>query len=167
MALNVEATIDQAELRKLAAAINYIIEETGRSANDAVTYAGVKICDSGRRVAKPGKKIRKVITNPEAKQANKAFAWARRQKRMGKEISSSAEAALLELNKTVAPYAVVGYRQGNGTKQQRMYLVPVWSKAKNSFRIIEEHGLAKTIWNNMSATCAAMKNNGANANAKR
>jgi hypothetical protein len=65
--VTITATTDQLALNRLAKAIADIEKQTGRSTYQSVMYATVKICDSGRRDSKPGKKNRKLIPDPMIK----------------------------------------------------------------------------------------------------
>jgi hypothetical protein len=61
--------------------------ETGRSVVDALGYAGVKVCASGAKASKLGKKKRDIVPNPAYKEASKALRWAARRQKQGKSIS--------------------------------------------------------------------------------
>ena len=66
MAVSVSTEIDAKTLGDLGHAIDRLQAETGRSTSDAVTFAALKVAESGRaRTAKKqGKKNRDTLVNP-------------------------------------------------------------------------------------------------------
>lgn len=156
--VNLEAQPTTESLQGLSDAVKRLQEQTGRSASDAVTFAAVKVAQSGRAASKLGRRNRQSIDNPEYRQARGSFAWARKQQRMGKEIPHEAERALADLN-SITPYLIVKKRQ-----QQPDLMLPSWEK-KDPRRRIEDftpgrlggRGLAKKTFDIMAAKAAAMK----------
>ena len=60
MAVALQATVEPQDLADLSNVLQRLQDETGRSAEDSVTYAGLKIAESGRSGAKLGKKNREL-----------------------------------------------------------------------------------------------------------
>jgi len=155
-----EVQPDLKDLQDLQKAVNRVINETGRSLSDSITFAAVKVAQSGRSASKLGKRKRKIIDNPEFKQARGSFAWARKQKREGKAIPAEAQMALNELN-NITPFLILRLTQAEELK------IPSWGK-DDSRRVIENHtpgsvggrGLAKATWNIMAAKMASSRGRG-------
>ncbi len=156
-AMTLKVVPDQATLDELARVVRELRASTGRSMFDALTYAGVKVAQSGRAASKLGKSKRESIDNPEFKQARGSFAWARRQQRMGKAIPAEAQAALNDLN-SISPFLIVKHRQGG----QPPLMLPSYEK-KDPRRVIHHastipiggRGLAKKTFNIMAAKMAS------------
>jgi hypothetical protein len=155
-----EAQPSKEDLKALQVAVNRVINETGRSLSDSITFAAVKVAQSGRSSSKIGKKNRPSIDNPEYREARGSFAWARKQQREGKAIPIEAQLALNDLN-SITPFLIIKKTQGE------TYKIPSWEK-KDPRRLIEMHvpgavggrGLAKATWNIMAAKMASSKGRG-------
>lgn len=152
--VHLEVQPDIESLRELSVMVERLMAETGRSASDAVTYAAVKVAQSGGAACKKAKKNRAMVDNPKWKQAKKQFAWARRQQRQGKAIPADAQAELQNLQ-SAAPFFIERLTQG-----ETIYL-PSYDK-KDPRRVIPEftpgqlggRGLAKKTWQVMKAKMA-------------
>ena len=148
---------DKEDLLDLKKAIDRMGAETRRSIHDSITLAGVKVAQSGRAASRLGKRKRKVVANPEYRQAKGSFAWARRQQRQGKAIPAEAQQALNELA-TIAPLLILRLSQGG------VFKLPTWSR--DDFRRdipdfipggLGGRGLAKVTFGVMAAKMAAAK----------
>ena len=143
----VDTQIDQATLTALSKAVTRLQEETGRSAEQSVIFAAIKVSESGRAISKPGKKRRPVVDNPQWLQAR----WAKGRKRRGYALSAQDESLLADVN-NLSPFFIVAHRQG----QARPDLWPSYDKQDNR-RTIERHGLARQVWGVMVGKMGAMQ----------
>ena len=121
-------------------------QETRRNAIDAVTYAGVKIAVSGRKMAAPGAKRRKVERNTDFRRmVRDRRKWA---KARGTDTSGFAA-------KNVFPWFIKAYRQrGEPAK------IGTWKPQTDPRRDIEEYGLARKMWNILWGQLASLKGQG-------
>lgn len=98
-------------MAQLSASIAGAMDYLHKTPLQAVTWAGLKIAESGRSIMSKAKAWRSanpkrdIEPNPEYKQALVAYRWARRQKKRGKAIPAEAERALSQLRD--APFAIL------------------------------------------------------------
>ena len=158
MAVSVKAEIDPKGIADLEFAIIRLQKETGRSTSDAVTFAALKVAESGRaRTAKKqGKKNRDTLVNPIWEFAKRDSASARRKVRRSEKTGKPAnlthdEKVSLARYQKEPPFFIVRRRQNKGPA-----LLPAWDK-KDPRREIENRGLAKKTWNVMVGKLGAMK----------
>jgi len=152
MSVDLEVKIDPRDITDLADALNRLQAETGRSAEESVIFAGIKIAASGRSASKNSKKNHDVIANPDWSAENqKLYNFAKRQRKKGHPMPNKFNQALQDITKAT-PLLIVKLRQ---TKEP--VLIPTWDRSKNPIRLIEERGLAKTTWDVLHAKTAAMR----------
>jgi hypothetical protein len=158
MAVDVKVEIDEKALADLGFAIDRLQAETGRSTSDAVTFAALKVAESGRaRTAKKqGKKNRDTLVNPIWEEAKRSSASARRKVQRSKKTGKPAnlthdEKVSLEQFLKEPPFFIVRRRQNKGPA-----LLPAWDK-KDPRREIENRGLAKKTWDVMVGKLGAMR----------
>ena len=154
--VDVTATVDKASVAALNASIERLQAETHRSADDAVTYAGLKVASSGRAAAKIGKKNRPIVDNPRYKQSK----WARMRKRRGHALSAQDEATLADLN-NLTPFLIVRHTQA----ADKPLLMPSYDK-RDSRREVERRGLSKKTWGIMVGKLGSMKGGPSSAGSK-
>lgn len=150
---------DQA-LDRLGDTIEDMMDITGKSGREVVMDASYRLAVAIRARAKPGKKRRRVLANPEWKQARGSLRWAKARKKKGLPISAEAEAALQDIKTQIAPFVVEKYWQGGidylpaWSKQTELAKIPDWQPGMRTGR-----GLAKGIANIVLARIATVKNN--------
>jgi len=150
---------DQA-LDKLGDTIEDMMDITGKSGREVVMDASYRLAVAIRARAKPGKKRRRVLENPEWKQAKGSLRWARARRKKGLPISAEAEAALQQINAEIAPYYVEKYWQGGidripaWSKQTELANIPDWQPGMRTGR-----GLARGISNIVLARIATVQRN--------
>ena len=145
--MEVMPQIEPQSLADLTAMVDRAIKETGRSADDAVSYAALFVAKAGKRDAKKGKKNRESISNPLWEQTK----WALRNKKRGRTLSNQDE-ALTQNTMNTSPFLIVRHRQND----QKPQLIPSYVK-KDPRRVIHRRGMAKNIWNVMYWKAAALK----------
>jgi hypothetical protein len=150
MALSITANVDQKTLDDFRKVMMRLQAETPRDSEQSIIYAALKAAESGRRIAKLGKSKHQSVDNPEWKQARGSFAWARRQRRQGKEIPADAQRAMNELN-MIAPYLIVKLRQRGPA-----FHLPSYDK-KDPRRQIDNRGLAKRQWSYLVGQLGSLK----------
>jgi hypothetical protein len=133
-----------------AAALRFRIE-TGKSADESLIYAGIKVASSGRSAARIGKAKRQIVENVRYAQAK----WARAKRRKGQQLSAEDQGNLDKLA-DLTPFLIVRMRQG-----KKPALIPAYKK-DDPRRVIENRGLSKKIWNIMVGKIGWM-NQGANS----
>lgn len=156
--MTADVTIDQASAARVNRMINQAVLDTGRTVEQATTWGALTVAESIRARCKPSKKNRDIIDNPEWKQAQGSFAWARAQMKAGKAIPAEAQEALQRANE-ITPFLIVRLRQ----PPKQTVMVPSYSKT-DPRRVIENRGLAKKIANIGAAKLAAEKNTSGNFN---
>ena len=118
-------------------------QETRRNAIDAVTYAGVKIAISGRKIAKPGDKRRKVEKNPDFK-------------RMVRERKKLARAYGLKWadfgGKPIYPHYIISLPQLGPPIRMGTF-----NPQTDPRRAIDNRGLAQKMWNILYGQLASLK----------
>jgi len=160
--------IEQASLDRTADAVRRLVLETGRTIDDALSYAAVKIAASGRARAKAGAKRHEVVKNPKwwelvsrirglgeisaAGDGPQMAKYARQIKRQLK-----ADLSTMQAN-AQWPYQIVKLQQGG----RPPVLLPAASKTPTidydrARMTVEKRGLANKIWNIIHAKLAAMK----------
>jgi len=145
--IDVETQVDKATLDALSKAVGRLQEETGRSAEQSVIFAALKVSESGRSASKPGKRRRDSVDNPQWKQAR----WAKGRKRRGFQLSAQDEALLADVN-NLSPFFILAYKQG----ESKPILLPSYDK-QDPRRQIERHGLARQVWGVMVGKMGAMQ----------
>ena len=150
MAVRVSIQADQSTLNDFSAVIRRLQAETKRGGEQSVIFAALKVAESARSASKLGKTNHASVVNPEWRQAKGSFAWAKKQRRQGKEIPAEAQAALNDLN-SIMPFNIVKLRQ-NGPA----FMLGSYEK-KDPRRKIQNRGLAKKTWNVMVGKLGAMK----------
>lgn len=156
MAVDVQTELKPNSISDLSSVLQRLQDETGRSAEDSVSYAGLKIAESLRSASKLGKKNRDIVPNPAWKENSKRRNWAKRQQREGHAIPADAQAEIDAL-KSISPLFIVARRQGKGPA-----MLPAWER-KDPRRVIEQRGLAKKIASVMVGKMGAMKSGAGNA----
>jgi hypothetical protein len=156
MAVSVSTEIDAKTLGDLGHVIDRLQKETGRSTDDAVTFAALKIAESGRAASKLGKKNRTILVNPTWEEAKRSSSSARRKVRRSEKTGKPAnlthdEKVSLARYQKEAPFFIVRRRQNKGPA-----LLPAWDR-KDDRRVIEARGLAKKTWNVMVGKLGALK----------
>jgi hypothetical protein len=75
--------------------------ETGRTAQESLEYMALKCAESGRSITKPraGSRYHAVQENPEWKQAQVAFRWARARARRGETVPLESAQAITKLER--------------------------------------------------------------------
>jgi hypothetical protein len=122
-------------------------QETRRNAFDALTYAGVKIAVSGRKMAKPGDKRRTVERNPDFRRmVRERRKWARA---MG--VSSSGLGA-----QKIFPHYIMAYQQ----RRRDPVKLGTFNPQADPRRQIENRGLAQKMWNILWGQLASLKGQG-------
>lgn len=126
-----------------AFALNRLQQETRRNAIDSLTYAGVKIAISGRKIAKPGAKKRDVVRNTDFRRmVRDRRKWAKMRGTNTRDFVA----------KNVFPFFIITYRQrGEPTK------VGTWKPQSDPRRQIENRGLAQKMWNILYGQLASLK----------
>jgi hypothetical protein len=160
--------IEQASLDRTVEAVRRLVLETGRTIDDALSYAAVKIAASGRARAKPGARRHEVVKNPkwwEIRERMVQLGTIGRgdgEQEIVKQARQMKRAAKLELDTMKAnaqwPYQIVKLQQGG----RPPVLLPAVSKNPTSDydrerMTIEKRGLAHKIWDIMHAKLAALK----------
>tara|TARA_R110000796_G_C14396078_1_gene417007 strand:+ start:34 stop:738 length:705 start_codon:yes stop_codon:yes gene_type:complete len=156
MAVSVKAEIDPKGIADLGFAIDRLQAETGRSTSEAVTFAALKVAESGRAASKIGKKNRTILVNPTWEEAKRSSASARRKVRRSEKTGKSAnlthrEKVALDDYQKEAPFFIVRRRQNKDPA-----LLPVWDR-KDPRKEIKERGLAKKTWSVMVGKLGAMQ----------
>ena len=129
---------DRRDVDNLRDVLTELQKRTGRDAFQAVMFASVRLCESGRAASKPGRKQREAVANP--------FFKIREDRRSLIDTSDPKQAM----------------------KVQSRYMIPIDTQARgrrwwytndrnDPKRRIPRHGLARTIWNLMGAKAAATK----------
>ena len=157
MAVDVQPVVEPGDIADLSSVLKRLQDETGRSAEDSVSYAGLKIAESLRSASKIGKKNRDIVPNPAWKENSKRRNWAKRQQRSGHAIPADAQAEI-DAMKSISPLLIVRQRQGKGP-----VMLAAWER-KDPRRVIEQRGLAKKIASVMVGKMGAMKSGAGNAN---
>ena len=156
MAVSVTAKVDPLTIADLSNVIDRLQKETGRSADDAVTFAALKIAESGRSSSKKGKTNRTILVNPIWEEAKRSSSKARRKVRHSQKTGKPAnlthdeEVSLRNFNKE-APFFIVRRRQNKGPA-----LLPAWDRKDHRVKI-KKSGLAKKTWNVMVGKLGALK----------
>jgi hypothetical protein len=118
------------------------MQETGRTAYDAVGYAGFRVCQSGGVISKPGRKKREIEKNPD---------YARQMRERRKWLKSFGEGATA--GSDIWPNYIIARYQGGVVRR-----IGTGKNPNQDVRaVIEKHGLARQIWKIMAAKFAAMK----------
>tara|TARA_R110002126_G_scaffold268988_1_gene412630 strand:+ start:240 stop:944 length:705 start_codon:yes stop_codon:yes gene_type:complete len=156
MAVDVSTEIDDLSLGDLGHAIDRLQKETGRSTDDAVTFAALTIAESGRAASKLGKKNRTILVNPSWEEAKRSSSSARRKVNRSTKTGKPAnlthrERVALDDYQKEAPFFIVRRRQNKGPA-----LLPAWDR-KDDRVLIKERGLAKKTWNVMVGKLGAMQ----------
>jgi len=138
--VNIETKAANTVVARMGSAIETLIAEGGRSEEQAVTYAALKIAQSGRRIAKISRKNREIVKNPEWQAAGRAVTSALRAKQRGDTLSASRQAKIAG-KEHLRPFLVEKHRQ-RGSYASAMKLIPTWSR-KTPLKDIENRGLAK------------------------
>lgn len=151
MPVEATATVDPKDLENLSAVLAALQKETGRSAEDSVVFASMKITASARSAAKIGKKNRDSIVNPEwNREAELKYRRAQGRQNKGLPLTAEHEATLANWQ-AVAPFAIVVKRQ-----EKPDILLASWEK-KDPRREIENRGLAKKTFDVMYGKLGAMR----------
>jgi hypothetical protein len=149
-------TIPEQQRQEINRRIKRLMTETGRSVDDAISYAGLKIAESGRAIAKPGAKVRAVERNPGYAQQ------ARNRKKWLKAFGDTAEASA-----DLFPFYVIKLRQG-GLPPVRIGVQAktIGEARRNPKAQIRElrtrygkRGLAHASWSTMVGKLGALKGN--------
>ena len=146
--MQLSAEIEAQSLVELSAMVERAMKETGRSVDDAVSYAALFVAKAGKKDAKLGKKNRESVVNPLWAQAK----WAVRRKRRGRVLSSQ-DQALISGDRPLSPFLIVYMRQGG----QKPLLLPSYDKKDTRREIGENRGLSKKIWGIMVGKAGALK----------
>ena len=149
--VDVVATVDPASVARLNATIARLHTETGRSVDQAVTFAAIRVAESIRARAKPSKANRDIIDNPEWKQAQGSFAWARAQLKAGKAIPAEAQDALTQANAITPDLIIVKRQEPKPDERLGAY------EKTDPRRVIERRGLAKSVSASIVASMARLK----------
>jgi hypothetical protein len=148
--VSLKTTIDPQSMAKISAALTRLQRDTGRTAAEAVSYAGYQICTSAARKSKPSKPKREIRENQQYKAAAQTLRWAQAQKRKGKAIPAYAQEMLSRIN-DLLPWHIVVMRQGGNPPA----LLGRYEKPTNDpARQVEQRGLARKIWTIMAAKSA-------------
>jgi hypothetical protein len=135
--------------------IERLQKETGRSMNDACSYAALKVAESGRSIAKPGKTRREVEKNPNY---SKASANRRRWMAAFASRGETAEAAA-----DLYPWYILRMRQG-GLPPLRIGTDAPRKDPRGLIRDITtkygKRGLGRASWSVMVGKLGAMKDGG-------
>ena len=145
--MEVMPQIEPQSLADLTAMVDRAIKETGRSADDAVSYAALFVAKAGKRDAKKGKKNRESISNPLWEQTK----WALRNKKRGRTLSNQ-DQALISSDKPPSPFLIVRHRQSS----KKPLLLPSYEK-KDTRRVIERIELSNKTWGVMVGKAGALK----------
>tara|TARA_R110002126_G_scaffold92879_3_gene220242 strand:- start:1139 stop:1879 length:741 start_codon:yes stop_codon:yes gene_type:complete len=168
MGVDVKVELNQKSLADLGFAIHRLEKETGRSTNDAVTFAAIYVAQSGRAASKKSQKNRRILKNPIYDEAKKSSKSARRKvariekarqngnkTKKGNPIKpiqlTHAETFSLRNFLKEPPFFIVRMRQN-----KEDFLLPTWDR-KDDRVLIKNSGLAKTTWNVMVGKLGAMK----------
>jgi hypothetical protein len=128
-------------------------QETRRNAIDAVTYAGVKIAVSGRKMASPGAKRRKVERNTDFRRmVRERRKWA---KHFGGDAGAAGSSKLLGTAR-IFPHFILAYRQGS----RDPYKMGTFTPQTDPRRDVEMYGLARKMWNILWGQLASLKGQG-------
>jgi hypothetical protein len=95
--VHIKAAIGEKLGGRLVTAIDRAMRESGRTLEQALTWAALTVAQSARAIAKPGERYHKIHSNPEYRQANVAWRWAERRRKEGLPIPAEAEAALRQI----------------------------------------------------------------------
>jgi hypothetical protein len=158
MAVSVKAEIDPKGIADLEFAIIRLQKETGRSTSDAVTFAALKVAESGRSASKLGKTNRTILVNPTWEFAKRASASARRKTNRSKKTGKPAnltheETVSLRQFLKEPPFFIVRRRQN-----KEPALLPAWNR-NDARKVIKKRGLAKDTWKDMVGVAASMQGN--------
>ena len=156
----VRISMSDAALAKLQGTMADIGELTGKSGRRLVMDASYRLAVAIRARSKKGKKRRRVLDNPEWKQAKGSLRWARARQKKGLPISAEAAAALDQIQAEITPYYIEQYWQGGIDK------VPSYDK-KDPRATIEDwrpgmrggRGLARGLANIVLARIATARRN--------
>jgi hypothetical protein len=148
--MNAALSIPQESMDRMNMMIRRLRVETGRSVDDAVSYAGLKIAESGRSQARIGKKRRTVEKNPD-------YARLKRQRdKWIKHLGPGAEATA-----DLYPFHVLKYTQPHSHIQRVGVMTKNSSQPKAMIHDIGtgfgKRGLAKLSWNVMVGKLGALK----------
>jgi len=125
-------------------ALKRLQSETRRNAIDAVTYAGVKIAMSGRKIAKPGDKRRAVEKNPDFRRmVRERRKWA---KQFGIGVSQLG-------GEQIYPHYILAYQQ----RRQDPSKIGTFRPQNDPRREIVNYGLARKMWNILYGQLASLK----------
>jgi hypothetical protein len=128
-------SVDQSSLASFGQFVDALVAFTGRTPSDAVTYAALKVCESGRSISRPGSRQHKIESNPEYKAARK---WQKHIR--GIEATSYGK------------YRIVRYNQPDSS----VWYVPTdWKDDRR--RSILNRGLAQKTWSVMVGQLGALK----------
>ena len=149
--MQLSAEVEAQSLTELSAMVERAMKETGRGAEDAVSYAALFVAKAGKKDAKIGKKNRTSVANPLWAQTK----WALRRKRSGKRLSSQ-DQTLTANTLNTSPFLIVYMRQNN----QKPLLLPSYTKKDTRREIGKNRGLSKKIWGVMVGKAGALKSGG-------
>ena len=150
MPVSATAEVDPQDIADMAFAIERLQKETGRSAEQSVAYASLRIAKSGKAASKQSKKNHEVLPSLEYGMRRKEAARALSKARRGKELTDEDRAKINAMH-GLAPFHIVQLRQ-----KKEPVLIPAWER-KDKRREIENRGLAKKIWNIVVGKIGAMK----------
>ena len=140
-------------VNKWREALNRLQQESRRNLIDSVTYAGVKIAISGRKIAAPGQKRRKTERNTDFRHmVRERRKWA---KHFGGDAGAAGSSRLLGTAR-IFPYFVLAYRQGS----REPYKMGTFTPKTDPRRDIEMYGLSEKMWNILWGQCASLKGSG-------
>lgn len=118
-------------------------DETRRNAIDSLTYAGVKIAISGRKIAKPGDKRRAVEKNPDYRRMTRERRkWARQMGVSTKDLNAQ----------PIYPHYIIAHRQRGEPAR-----LGTFNPQSDPRRKIENYGLAQKMWNILYGQLASLK----------
>jgi len=138
--VNIETKAANTVVARMGSAIETLIAEGGRSEEQAVTYAALKIAQSGRRIAKISRKNRQIVKNPEWQAAGRAVTGSLRAKQRGDTLSASRQAKIAG-KEHLRPWIIERFTQRGAIAN-----MPTWTR-KDDRRVIQNRGLAKQSWN--------------------
>jgi len=149
----VTGILDRDSLADLQAAINSLIDYTGRSGHEAVTYAALRLCMSGRARAKKSVKRRDIVANPEWAAQKKVVTIARSLRKRGRPVPADMQWVL---DRNVTPFHILRMRQEKDTVK-----IPSFDK-NDPRRVIKDfphgkRGLAKGLFNIAVGRLGSMK----------
>ena len=153
MPVNATAEVDPQDIADLSKAIERMQAETGRSAEQSVVYASLRIAKSGKAASKQSKKNHEVLPSLEYGMKRKEAARALSKARRGKDLTDEDRAKINAMH-GLAPFHIVQLRQ-----KKEPVLIPAWER-KDPRREIQNRGLAKKIWGVVVGKLGAMKDGG-------